>query len=294
MADEPWMQDWPLLVADPARVEEFIELYEASTEDEERFALMELVLCSLDEMPDAGKSLWPRVEELLVIAGPLHAYPVIEWSCVEEETDGSWTLEGEDDGLFAVTPLARRALLRLREEIQFTELWLPADSFEAVLGTRAAGLASQHLEALLANLEQGSSLPETEVLHQFLSAMERVVADALRARFDELKRLTIDGFRLERTTVTGPGKAELLGLCYLLPDSPLAPICVRVVSRLDGIAWIQCKLGERDSDTGKFEPVPPNQAAKESHRLGQRDAEIEWAYEVEIGDKATESAEPSD
>jgi len=143
VADDHGMQDWPLEVADAGRVDEFIELYEANVDDDERFALMVLVLHSLDEMPEevvelwprvmpqAGRALWPRVEELLVAAGPLHAHSIIYWSCVVEGPDGVW--RGEETWndchpeMFGITPLARKALSRLREEIGFPQLSLHVD-----------------------------------------------------------------------------------------------------------------------------------------------------------------------
>ncbi|MEM6955748.1 MAG: hypothetical protein AAF645_08665 [Myxococcota bacterium] len=118
------MQDWPLEVADPNRVEEFLHLYAHSEDEEVRFALMELILYSLDERDDRGEARWSHVEELMVAAGPLHAQAVIYWSCLEQASDGAYKPISRPDEQFGITPLARRALARLRHEIGFTELVL--------------------------------------------------------------------------------------------------------------------------------------------------------------------------
>jgi hypothetical protein len=114
--------------------------------------------------------------------------------------------------------------------------------------------------------------------------MERVVADALHAHFDEWRWLTIDGFIPERTEVTGLGEVAILGLCCLLPDSPLTPfsLSVRANPDGDGLARLECKVGERDPDTGQFQPLQcdSDRISKELHAIGQRAAEIEWAFEV--------------
>jgi len=140
VSDDP--QDWPYEVPDASRVDEFIDLYEATVDDDERFALMELILYSLDEspeevvlrwprvMPQAGRARWPQVEELLVAAGPLHAHQIIYWSCVEAGPDGVWRGNEAWVGspeMFGITPLARRALTRLRGELGFPPLSIPED-----------------------------------------------------------------------------------------------------------------------------------------------------------------------
>ena len=53
--DFEWMQDWPLEVADGARLREFCDLYEEGASNEKvQVALMHLILCSLDDAMPRG------------------------------------------------------------------------------------------------------------------------------------------------------------------------------------------------------------------------------------------------
>lgn len=117
------MQDWPLEVADPERIDEFLALYESCEDENELFFLMQLVLYTLEELPQGGLQLWPRVEPLLVAHGRLHAESIIYWSCGEFDARGLWVPDPEEDHQFPIMPLARRALIRVRDLIRFDELW---------------------------------------------------------------------------------------------------------------------------------------------------------------------------
>jgi hypothetical protein len=94
---EPWMQDWPLEVADSARVEEFLAAYEKEERPEHRLAIMELIIASSDQ----AFSLGPPLSSLLDrVAAALKAYPelVEYWSCLDAHSD---------DEMFAITPWMR-------------------------------------------------------------------------------------------------------------------------------------------------------------------------------------------
>ena len=66
VAADEWMQDWPLEVADSSRLDEFIDLLKRAESDDDRFALMELVLYSLDDADPAKKrDAWPTIETML-------------------------------------------------------------------------------------------------------------------------------------------------------------------------------------------------------------------------------------
>ena len=56
VAHESWMQDWPLEVASPSRLEEFVSRCEVEGREEHRTAILALILASLDEA-FAGGSL---------------------------------------------------------------------------------------------------------------------------------------------------------------------------------------------------------------------------------------------
>jgi hypothetical protein len=121
--DCEWMQDWPLEVADPARVLEFIALLRETTDPDDRHALMELVLFSLDEASaDAQADAWPAVSTFLEKDALLHADSIIYWSVGEFGDDGVWRFESDEESWFSLTPRMRLVLLRVRGAIGFAEL----------------------------------------------------------------------------------------------------------------------------------------------------------------------------
>lgn len=98
-------QDWELMLTDPARLTEFCDLYEGGhLEGETRFALMRLMIASLDDLlernPEAGSDEpVERMERLLRQDFTLHLHTINYW-CLHEEAD--------PENVFAVTPLLRR------------------------------------------------------------------------------------------------------------------------------------------------------------------------------------------
>jgi hypothetical protein len=98
------MQDWPIEVADPMRLHEFCDLYESGgLGNEEKFALMQLIVASLDDLPwegtDGDEKTEERVDRLLCQDFVLHLHTVQYW-CLQDETD--------PENVFAVTPLLRQ------------------------------------------------------------------------------------------------------------------------------------------------------------------------------------------
>lgn len=113
------MQDWPLEVTDPSRLDEFIELLARAETDDDRFALMELVLYCLDEAaPEKQRDAWPAIETMLVRQPVLYGALIIYWSLGDENDDGIWKMDelGIDEG-FPITPLMRSVLVRVAGEL---------------------------------------------------------------------------------------------------------------------------------------------------------------------------------
>lgn len=98
------MQDWAIELADAARISTFCELYETESLDtDEKFALMQLIVASLDDLLSDGatddEEATQRVMSLLSRDFVLHFYTVEYWS-LREETDPT--------NVFAATPLLRQ------------------------------------------------------------------------------------------------------------------------------------------------------------------------------------------
>jgi hypothetical protein len=83
------MQDWDIQLADPHRVEEFCQLYAKLIDEDEKFALMELIIASLEENLQAkgndGK-LVERVKSLLNSDFLLHQDTIEYWCEFKEDT----------------------------------------------------------------------------------------------------------------------------------------------------------------------------------------------------------------
>ncbi|MBC7809339.1 MAG: hypothetical protein H7145_24660 [Akkermansiaceae bacterium] len=99
------MQDWDVELADASRLGEFCALYETGRLDiEERFALMRLIVASLDDLlsvgdPGGALELVTRVIRVLRKDCALHFHTVEYWCLLEED---------DPKNVFAVTPLLRQ------------------------------------------------------------------------------------------------------------------------------------------------------------------------------------------
>ena len=93
------MQDWDLMVADIDRIDEFIDYYQNNgnhtnvlLDDEVKFALMEIILVSIDDAKNLGKynsSSWSKVPEILIKEKKLHQSTLEYWTCLGTNiTDG--------------------------------------------------------------------------------------------------------------------------------------------------------------------------------------------------------------
>ncbi len=123
-----WMQDWPLEVADPSRLEEFIDLLLTSDTADNRtgsglaFELARLVIYSLDAAePHLRERNWPVVRAVLVGRPRRYAHHIFYWSLGAERPDGVWVPDpewGTDDGTFAIAPLMRSVLVEVAGELE--------------------------------------------------------------------------------------------------------------------------------------------------------------------------------
>jgi hypothetical protein len=106
------MQDWEWEVADPDRIDEFLRAYRSGDlNDDERFTLMEMIIQSFEDAPDAPEtdSRWGEVLELLAKRIDLHISTVGYWAATD--------VEGLDEA-WLVTPSMRRVL---RDQSEYLE-----------------------------------------------------------------------------------------------------------------------------------------------------------------------------
>jgi len=99
-------QDWDLLVADPTRVSEFVSTYEKASllADETKFALMEVILASFDDLVREGgraNEVARRIRIILDAEFTLHAYSIYYW-CLWNEG-----YKPDEDRIFSITLFMR-------------------------------------------------------------------------------------------------------------------------------------------------------------------------------------------
>jgi hypothetical protein len=102
------VQDWEIETADPHRVAEFLDAYEGlSSDEDERFAMMGLLVASYDELlgfgaDDAG--YWERLHRHLIDRFDLHGFTVQYWSLPDGD-DAEAAVDG-----FAVSGRMRQVM----------------------------------------------------------------------------------------------------------------------------------------------------------------------------------------
>lgn len=103
---DPTMQDWPWEVADPTRLDEFLQAYaDGDFTEDERFVLMEMILQCCEDLDDRLPSdpRWGRVLALLETHLELHASSVYYWA---------------DGDNFTIAADVRRLLGRHRDRLE--------------------------------------------------------------------------------------------------------------------------------------------------------------------------------
>lgn len=106
LGSEPWMQDWPLEVSDPARLGEFCALYDASRDPDLRFDVMQLALYSLDALHDRGR--WsPWFIRTLGRDFALHGHTVAQWAALDREPEDAELRDIDPQQVYAISAMLR-------------------------------------------------------------------------------------------------------------------------------------------------------------------------------------------
>lgn len=105
---DAFSQDWILEVCDTSRVEEWIKSYEKTgNNNDEKFALMALILCSFNEALDDdqfSEQAWNRIASLLIRDSFIQQHWIHYWC--------SWDHSDNDlEDAFALTPRMRELKL---------------------------------------------------------------------------------------------------------------------------------------------------------------------------------------
>lgn len=85
---DQYAQDWTYTVAEADRIDEYIETYDRSIDDEDtKFSLMEMIPQAVNDQPTPSltESKWTEVKKLLDKDFALHAYTIFYWCCWENK-----------------------------------------------------------------------------------------------------------------------------------------------------------------------------------------------------------------
>jgi hypothetical protein len=108
LGSESWMQDWPLEVSDPSRVDEFCAFYDQMTDPIVKFDTMQLALFSYDYYSerDTVHSGW--FDRTLRRDFVLHGHTVAYWAALERASDDPELSLSNPEFVFKNSGLLRR------------------------------------------------------------------------------------------------------------------------------------------------------------------------------------------
>ncbi|HEJ9485120.1 TPA: hypothetical protein SMM93_000469 [Proteus mirabilis] len=85
LPNERWMQDWAYIVSIPQHIDKYISHYKKLSDDDQKFALMMLILQALEEQDNQIDKYKSEVSALLQQEYPLHAYTIFHWCSFDNE-----------------------------------------------------------------------------------------------------------------------------------------------------------------------------------------------------------------
>src|SRR4051794_24131919 len=118
------------------------------------------------------------------------------------------------------------------------------------MGDRMVSVAeqklSQALRAVLADLTDGASIPDSDQFRVVLTGFQFFLPGVLAEIHREWRGMGLDDVVPVVARRTGDGEAEIFGLCCLISDQTLTPLHLRlqVAAAADEVTWLECRLGE--------------------------------------------------
>jgi hypothetical protein len=144
------------------------------------------------------------------------------------------------------------------------------------------------LRLVLDGLAVGEAIADSEAFRNLLTGLEFFLPAVLGEVHGQWKYESLDGILPAVARKTGPGEAEIIGLCILISDQTLTPIHVRLqVSPLvDEIMWLECRVGERGDGKGGMLRTPYTaMSGKQPAVVAGRPNDIDWVYRVGFGQR---------
>ncbi|MBP8034386.1 MAG: hypothetical protein KAZ71_07290 [Bacteroidia bacterium] len=89
------MQDWSYTEGKPEDIEKYIAHYNSTTDDDNKFVLMELIIQATDDQTEKPSfhKYWDIVKNILQKDFTIHEYTVYYWSCFDTQNiDDCWRI----------------------------------------------------------------------------------------------------------------------------------------------------------------------------------------------------------
>ncbi len=89
------MQDWSYTEGKPEDIEKYIALYNSTTNDDNKFVLMELIIQATEDQTEKTSfhKYWDIVKNILQKDFTIHEYTVYYWSCFDTQNiDDCWSV----------------------------------------------------------------------------------------------------------------------------------------------------------------------------------------------------------
>jgi hypothetical protein len=146
---------------------------------------------------------------------------------------------------------------------------------------------SQSLRAILCDVPNGESIPDSEQFRTFLIGLECFLPEILQEIHSEWRYECLDGIYTSVAKKSTDREIEILGLCIIISDQTLTPLHVRIrIAKEDQeVSWLECRLGERCRNGTVRLPYDSNSISKRLYALEARTEQIDWVYKVTFGDR---------
>jgi hypothetical protein len=145
---------------------------------------------------------------------------------------------------------------------------------------------SRSLRAVLADLPNCASIPDSEQYREVLTALQYFIPVVLGEIHREWTFQGLDDVVSVDARKTGEVEVEIFGVCCIVSDQTLTPLHVhlQVAASDDEISWLECRLGERGHDGMVRKPYRfLREMTKRLRTLEGRVDLIDWVYKVTFG-----------
>ena len=147
--------------------------------------------------------------------------------------------------------------------------------------------AAHWLRAVLAPLDDGSPIYQSEEFKNALVGLEWFIPEVLGEIHPEWNDESLDGILPAYARKIAAEELMVAGGCILISDQTVVPMHLRlkIGTSADQITWLECRLGERGDD-GKMKRMPYDSwSAKKLMAAAEELDSIDWVYKVKFGER---------